>query len=131
MTAVAYVDTSALVKLIVEEVGSLGMARWYVGADRLLISRLGIVETHRAAARRTNIDMIRLDRILNSIEVFELDDQIGREAAAVGPVALRSLDAIHLATAMSLRPAIDAFVTYDDRLASAARELGLPVVSPA
>jgi predicted nucleic acid-binding protein len=47
------------------------------------------------------------------------------------PAALRTLDAIHLATAMALAPGLDAFVTYDDRLAEAARALGLPVIRPA
>lgn len=52
-------------------------------------------------------------------------------AATVGPSSLRTLDAIHLATALGLGAELDAFVTYDNRLAEAARSLGLPVVSPA
>jgi predicted nucleic acid-binding protein len=49
----------------------------------------------------------------------------------IGPAWLRTLDAIHLASALQVLPALDAFVTYDDRLAAAARSLGLPVVRPA
>ena len=55
----------------------------------------------------------------------------GDRPAAIGPPLLRTLDAIHLATALALVPDLDAFVTYDDRLAEAARALGLPVVRPA
>ena len=65
------------------------------------------------------------------IEVVELDAVIARAAAGLGPAALRTLDAIHLATARGLGAGLDAFVTYDDRLADAARSLGLPVVRPA
>ena len=130
MTGVAYVDSSALVKLIVEETGSHSMARWYVEAERVLISRVGIVETRRAAARHDDLDPGLIDQVLRSVAVFELDEQIERDAVAIRPSSVRSLDAIHLATAMAMLPAIDAFVTYDERLAEAARSLGLPVVSP-
>jgi predicted nucleic acid-binding protein len=131
MTAIAYVDSSALVKLLVDESGSAGMTRWYVEAERVLSSRIGIIETRRAVARRSgNPDPGLVDRILQSVEVFELDADIGRTAATVGPPGLRTLDAIHIATALAI-PGVDAFVTYDDRLATAARALGLPVVAPA
>lgn len=56
---------------------------------------------------------------------------IARSANSIGPLLLKALDAIHLATAQALGPELDAFVTYDDRLAEAARTLGLPVVRPA
>jgi predicted nucleic acid-binding protein len=131
MTSIAYVDSSALVKLLIDEAGSAGMTRWYVEAERVLSSRIGIVETRRAVGRRVdNPDLGRIDRILRSVEVYELDADIGRHAAVVGPPGLRTLDSIHLATALAI-PGVEAFVTYDDRLADAARALGLPVVSPA
>ena len=63
--------------------------------------------------------------------MYELDDAIANVAAALRPPLLRTLDAIHLATALALLPELDAFVTYDDRLAEAARAIGLPVVRPA
>ena len=64
--------------------------------------------------------------------MFEVDRTIAALAAALEPPhKLRTLDAIHLATALALRSELDAFVTYDDRLAEAARALGLPVVRPA
>ena len=69
--------------------------------------------------------------MLADVEVVDLDRAIAGVAATVGPPALRTLDAIHLATAIALLPDLDAFVTYDDRLAEAARAIGLPVVRPA
>lgn len=130
MTTVAYVDASALVKLVVPEPGSVEMLRWYVESERVVTSRVGIVETRRAAARSPH-DRDALRALLASVVVVEFDHRVADRAATVGPTLLRALDAIHLATAMDLGEGLGAFVTYDDRLAAAARELGLPVVRPA
>ena len=130
MTDLAYADASALVKLVLDEPDSPEMRRWYVESRRVVMSRVGIIETRRATARSPH-DAAHLEMILSSVETIELDDAIARIAAAVGPVTLRSLDAIHLATALALMPELDAFVTYDDRLAEAARALGVRVVRPA
>jgi len=130
MTLVAYADASALVKLVVPEAESREMLRWYVEVDRVITSRIGVVETRRAAARfRHDADGLR--SLLASVEVFELDARVADRAVAVAPALLRSLDAIHIATALELGASLDAFVTYDDRLATAARDAGLPVVRPA
>ena len=130
MTDLAYLDASALVKLIIEEAESASLNRWYVEARRLATSRIGIVETRRATWRRSFDEMHR-NRILSDVEVVDLDSGIAAVAAALEPPSLRTLDAIHLATALALMPDLDAFVTYDDRQAAAARALGLPVVRPA
>ena len=128
---VAYLDASALAKLLILEVDSTAMVRWYVETERALTSRIGLIETRRAVARlAVPISSDLVDRTLASVEIVELDQSIADRAAAMGPVALRTLDAIHLATALELG-SIDAFVTYDDRLAEAARGIGLPVVRPA
>lgn len=127
---VAYVDASALTKLVLEEPDSVAMRGWYVENEHVLCSRIGIVETRRAVGRHLH-DPAHLDLILRSVEVVEFDVDIAREAAAVGPPSLKSLDAIHLASAVRLGAVVDAFVTYDDRLAAAARAAGLPVVRPA
>ncbi len=126
----AYVDASAMVKLIVDEAESNALLRWSIEVDRLVTSRVGIVETVRAASRRGH-DTTQRSRVLTDVGIYELDDGIASVAAALAPPFLRTLDAIHLATAMALMPGLDAFVTYDDRLATAARALGLPVVRPA
>jgi predicted nucleic acid-binding protein len=130
MTGVSYVDASALVKLVLVETESVGMERWFVESERLLTSLVGAIETRRAAARRRH-DPARLAMVLRTVEIVGLGDLIADRAAVIGPASVRSLDAIHLATALSINPDLDAFVTYDARLAAAARNLGLPVVSPA
>ncbi len=130
MTKLAYADASALAKLILTEPASEAFHRWYVEAERVATSRIGIVETDRASRRRPH-DADRREFILRDVDVMEIDPAIARAAGAVQPPALRTLDAIHLASALSLGPELDAFVTYDDRLADAARMLGLPVVRPA
>jgi uncharacterized protein len=129
-TRTSYVDASALVKLIVAEPESGEMERWYLESERVLTSRIGIVETRRAVSRRPH-DSAHLDHVLDRIEVIAIDQPIADHAAAIQPATIRTLDAIHLATALAVLPDLDAFVTYDDRLAAAARALGLPVVAPA
>ncbi len=130
MTRLAYADASALVKLILPEPDSTPMHRWYIEAERVITSRAGIVETERATRRRPHhADQLRL--IHRGVEVLEVNAEIGQVAAAVEPPTVRTLDAIHLASALALGQELDAFVTYDDRLADAARGLGLPVVRPA
>jgi predicted nucleic acid-binding protein len=126
----AYVDASALTKLALDEPDSVAMRRWYVERDRIVASRIGLIETRRAVARGPH-DPARLETIIGSAVAIELDAVIASRAAVVAPPSLRTLDAIHLATALALGPDLDAFVTYDDRLAEAARALGLPVVRPA
>ncbi|MBI3748176.1 MAG: type II toxin-antitoxin system VapC family toxin [Chloroflexi bacterium] len=130
MTSVTYVDASAIVKLVVPEAETASMLRWYVEAERVITSRVGVIATRRAAARYRH-DPDRLRSILAMIDVFELDARVAERAAAVVPTLLRALDAIHLATALEMSNGLGAFVTYDDRLAEAARAVGLPVVRPA
>ncbi len=127
---VAYADASAIVKLILDEAESAAMYRWYVELERVATSRVGVVETVRAAMRRPH-DETRRDRVLGGLEVIDLSRPIARRAETVGQATLRTLDAIHLASALALGLDLEAFVTYDDRLAAAARQLGLPVVRPA
>ena len=67
----------------------------------------------------------RLDEELEAVTLVHLDTIVQKLARTVGPRDLRSLDAIHLATALSLGDYPDAFITYDDRLAAAARALKL------
>ncbi len=126
----AYVDASALVKLILDEADAGAMRRWYIEADRIACSIVGAVETRRAVARKVDRPE-RVDLILRSVITLDIDEGIARAAAALRPTNLRTLDSVHLATALGLLGELDAFVTYDDRLAEAARAAGLPVVRPA
>jgi hypothetical protein len=130
MTSISYIDASALVKLVVDEAESPSMHRWFVESGRLATSAVGMIETRRAASRHPH-DPGRLESILRSMVVLHVDENIAGSASRVPPLTLRTLDAIHLATALMIGAEIDAFVTYDDRLAAAARDIGLPVVRPA
>lgn len=130
MTPVAYVDASALVKLVVDEPESPSLFRWYVEIERLATSTIAIIETRRAANRRGH-DPAHLESVLRWLVILEVDDIVANDAARVSPITLRTLDAIHLATAMAIGTEIGAFVPYDDRLAEAARAVGLPVMRPA
>lgn len=129
MTRLAYLDASALVKLVIAEVESVALHRWYVEAERLVTSRIGVIETIRATSRMP-FDPAHRAKVMGDVEVVELQDPIARSAASVPPSTLRTLDAIHLASALAIGE-LDAFVTYDDRLAAAARSAGLTVVRPA
>lgn len=130
MSRLAYLDASALVKLIVAEAGSGPMYRWWLEAERVATSRVGLIETYRAASRRDHEPTHR-DEVLDELEILEVDASTARSASQMSPPALRTLDAIHVASALYLLPELDAFVTYDARLAAAARAVGLPVVQPA
>ena len=130
MSGLSYVDASALVKLVIEEPESRALNRWYVETERLVTSRIGVIEAIRAVARSA-FDPAHRDAILSDLDVVELSQAIAQTAASVAPPTVRTLDAIHLATALVVGPELDAFVTYDDRLAEAARSVGLPVVRPA
>jgi predicted nucleic acid-binding protein len=130
VSGVSYVAASALLKLVVAEPESAKMERWFVESGRVLTSTVGVIETRRAASSQAH-DATRLAYVLRSVEVIEIGPSIADRAGIVGPPTLRTLDAIHLATALALQPDLDGFATYDDRLAAAARGLGLPVVSPA
>ena len=94
----------------------------------LISSRLAVVEVGKAVARAN--PSAKAQSILSRIAFVEVDAELARAAAATGTPELRSLDALHLASAVRLGPDVDAFVTYDDRQASAARELGFNVEAP-
>jgi len=127
---VAYLDTSALMKLIVPEPGSAALAH-VLAEERLWISSEIIeVEAVRAARRLGPLAVIAARRELLRIDIAPLDDEVRRSAGEMNPPLLRSLDAIHLATAVSMRTAINAVYTYDLRLADAARDIGLAVAAP-
>ena len=124
---VLYLDASAITKLVVAESES-GALRARVQGERLVSSRIAFVEVSKAVAR-ANPDA-DAGPVLARLAFVELDAELARIAGAAGGPGLRALDAIHLASASRLVPELDAFVTYDDRLAAAARALGLPVVRP-
>jgi predicted nucleic acid-binding protein len=92
---------------------------------------LAEVESFRALARHAPAAAERLHSVLDLIDLVGPDAGIRLTAQAVSPASVRSLDAIHLATALHLRPRLTTFVTYDRRLAEAVAAAGLPVAMPA
>jgi len=100
--------------------------------DILSTSTIGVVEVRRALERFPDRDVSRelWSQLRKRFRVIALNATTIESAATVPPAALKSLDAIHLATALVLKPELDAFGVYDRRLAEAAMALGLPVSSP-
>lgn len=88
------------------------------------------VEAIRACARYKDEYAAEARAFLEGFALLPLDDAVLDEAAAIQPAQLRSLDALHLATALSIRDEIGVFVTYDERLRAAAADRGLPVSQP-
>jgi len=121
-----YLDASALVKRYVEEAGSDVVAESMRTAARWSMCRIGFVETARAVARGGAFeDVERLRRDWERVDVIELDQSLAEAAAALAvDHRLRTLDALHLAAALTLDDA-PTFATWDVRLHHAAREHGL------
>jgi predicted nucleic acid-binding protein len=126
----AYIDSSALVKLIVREPETDALRRYLTSAGPLASSILATVEVSRAVARAIPESTAAMVDVFEAVNVLAFDARIAARAAALRPASLRTLDAIHLATALELAGDLSAFVSYDDRLSAAARDLGLPVVAP-
>ncbi len=130
MTA-AFCDSSALVKLVVDESESAALRGSLQACSRLTTSTLSIVEVSRAARRRGPGLDAGVHGLFQSIETIELDDSILRLAALLDPPELRSLDAIQVATALSISEIDFDFIAYDKRILRAAAQAGLRTLSPA
>ena len=125
-----YLDASALVKLVAPEAESDAMASFVADHRSQSTSVVGFVEVRRAAGRRPGVTEARVDDVLARVIGIAFEPALAAVAATIEPAALRTLDAIHLASAAALGSDLEAFVTYDRRLADAARALGMPVASP-
>jgi predicted nucleic acid-binding protein len=130
MNQVRYFDSSAIIKLVIDEPESAALRTYARTSPSTATSIVGIVEARRAADRRGGIDPRAMSFVLGGFEVVELDQEVADSAVAVAPTTLRALDAIHVASARQLGRDLEAVVTYDQRLADAARAAGLPVASP-
>lgn len=128
---VAYLDSSAFLKLIFEEPESTALIEWIQAWPQHASSRLLRLEASRAVRRYRPELAQELRILLRSIHLVDIHNDLLETAASLGPSTIRSLDAIHLATALSLAGSLGALVTYDQRMVEAAQELGLPLASPA
>lgn len=133
----AYIDSSALIKRAIEEAESdaieSSLSRWSADEVGLFSSTLAWIEVGRGLRSRIDhedatvlVDLT--DAALAGIAECPISDQVASLARRVGPPLLRSLDAIHLATATLIDA--DVIVAYDARLLAAAQELGFRVASP-
>jgi uncharacterized protein len=128
--SLAYLDASAFVKLVVREPESDALARALADWPRRVSSSLLVVEAVRAAARVSEEARDRADALLAGVTLLPPDLDLLHAAARLAPALLRTLDAIHLATALSLGSELGAFFAYDDRLLVAAEAARVPVESP-
>jgi len=125
-----YVDTSALVKLVVAEAETTALVAALTGSE-LVTSALVRTELRRAVLRLGLEDgSARADEVLARVAQLLIDDDVLDRAGALPPPAMRSLDALHVAAAVGLGDRLDGLVTYDVRMSAAARDFGLSVSSP-
>jgi uncharacterized protein len=128
-----YADTSAVIKLLAEETHSRAFAQFYDSDPKAewVSSALLRIELTRAVARVRPALLPDARDLLTAFSYIEMDEEVVDGAMNEPDRSLRALDAIHLATARLLGPDLDALVTYDIRLASAATDAGIAVLAPA
>ncbi|HWN34422.1 MAG TPA: type II toxin-antitoxin system VapC family toxin [Pseudonocardia sp.] len=128
-----YLDTSAFLKLVKDEAESRPLNEYLrnLAAPRFASSTLLAVEARRGTLRSAPKRLPRVDLMLDSVTQLEISDAVIETASRLPDPMLRSLDAIHLATALLIRDDLDVLVSYDDRLLVAASAHGLPTAAPA
>jgi predicted nucleic acid-binding protein len=128
---VHYLDPSALAKLVVAEAETSALRTWLAREDGVPVSSdLARAELMRAVRRVAPDRLVRAREVLDSVTLIEVTTEIFEGAGRLDPSVLRTLDAVHLAAALDLGDELQGIVTYDDRLARAARDNGVAVVAP-
>ena len=125
-----YLDSSALVKLVVREAESAALRRFLRRHPDRVSCGLARTEVPRAVRHLGPPALRRARQLLRRVHLIRLDDAVLDVAALLDPGIVRSLDAIHLAAAVQLVSSLDSVVTYDRRMAEAAALLGIAVSSP-
>jgi uncharacterized protein len=125
-----YLDSSALVKLAVREPESAALRRYLQRRRPLIASALARTEVARALLPLGPEAVRRGQDVLARVGLVRINDRVLDAAVAMLPAELRSLDAIHLATALQLGADLARIVTYDDRMTAAAKHLRLTVARP-
>lgn len=126
-----YVDTSALVKLVSAEPETQALQSWRSQTYRDLVAG-DLVQTEllRAARKLTPAHVQVAREVLASMQLMRMGEHVFEQAGPLDPPSLRSLDAIHLASALDLGHDLEGIVTYDTRLAEAAALNAVAVLSP-
>ena len=124
-----YLDSSAAVKLVVAEPGSAELLEWIRREDPDLVSSELVRAEVLRACRRHSPDALAAGRdTMDAVTLIELGRDIVMSSAFVDPPELRTLDALHIATALSLGDDLTGVLTYDDRFADGCRAYGLRIV---
>jgi predicted nucleic acid-binding protein len=126
----AYLDASALVKLVIEEEETPALTAYLESRPLRVSSIVADVEIYRAARREDPGSASQAENVLELVNLIDLDRAILDLARTIGPPPLRTLDAIHVASALSLGTDLGDFVTYDERQREAVEGAGLTVVAP-
>ena len=125
-----YLDSSAIVKLVVQEPESAALGRYLRRRRPLISSALTRTEVTRALLPLGADAIARGREVLSRFDLARVNDRVLTAAGSLLPQDIRSLDAIHLATAQGLGGDLARVVTYDERMSRAARALGLAVAAP-
>jgi uncharacterized protein len=126
-----YLDSSAIVKLAVREPESAVLRRYLRRKRPLVTSGLARTEVMRAVLPFGTAALDRGEDVLSRLDIVRINDRVLRKAGTMLPAETRSLDAIHLATAVLLGDDLAKLCTYDDRMGAAAKALGISVIAPA
>ena len=125
-----YLDSSAIVKLAIDEAESAPLRRHLRRRGPLVSSALARTEVLRALLDEGDAGVARGREVLRRLNLVRVNDRVLDAAGSLLPSELRSLDAIHLATALQLGDDLRQLVTYDDRMLAAAARLGLRTAAP-
>ncbi len=132
MAGILYLDSSAIVKLVLPEPETEALVRLLKNGPECATASIAAVEVVRAARRVSDDPAVekRARQVLAGVHLLMIDEETIDEAAMVDPRKLRSLDALHVAAAKRLGADLDAMVVYDTALAAAAHESGIAVLAP-
>ena len=126
-----YLDSSAFVKLVIEEAETAAIRAFLANRGaRRVSSALLRTEALRAVRHLGSDALATVREGLRRVDLIGIDDRILDAAGTLEPQVLRTLDAIHLATALAVGDDLDTIVTYDERMVAAAKHLGLSTASP-
>ena len=126
-----YIDTSALVKLVVREPETDGLRDWLAETPRDPVTcDLARTELLRAVRRVAPDLLVQARMVLDLVTITDVTTAVFEAAGRLDPAILRTLDAIHVAAALDLGDDLEGMVTYDERLAQAAEQNGIRVRSP-
>lgn len=127
-----YLDASALMKLVRREAETEALGEWLNlrPEQPMVTSELGRVEVLRAARRVGELALAEARAVVGDLDLIPLDRAVQDVACDIGDPLLRTLDALHLASALLLGDALTAFIAYDQRLADGAQATGLVVAAP-